>query len=813
MEQQQIHPSIKQPDTSQKQHWQRRLVTFVLLLALGATVGILIRQGVISASWLVSLPWLLLTILVLVTVWSTLWLLRAYGIIRSSWVSITLRLLQFTGVVVILGFCVWAIFTGISAVCSNSHGACWNNSTNQLNILFIVFLPTLVGVLVLVQTYLTYLTYRQTRQAEAAPPGDPSPLPPAAHASSSEDDDARKSPTGSRPLVPARRLVTLPPLTAPRLIEQREGIVKDVSAQLADHETNAVVLTGIGGAGKSTVAALVYRHEEKQRELKQSPFLADPLWLTISASVTMTELTSVLLELLDTPVPSIETLPPQQQALALFNALSATATPRLLVLDQFETLLNASTGQFMPERLGMGEWLEALNSRPARCRILFTSRFWPRGPHPSGRAYLQEKRLDRLSRDEGVALLRKQGVAESRATETELRMAVERCQGHPLSLALLASLLQRDTSLHLKVLLSDPFYAQMWKGEIAHGLLDYVYQQQLNGVQQRLLCAFSVYREAVPLQAAQALLTASSQEVLEAYEVLRTQHLLQEAGELLYRLHPIVVEYAWSHFDASSEQANQQALCVAHAGAAAYYVQAAQRCVPREKRRRVTDVQPIMEAIWHWCQAERWQEAYDLMNRERIFEDVNRWGGNTILLELCLQFFPLAQWHPERRDEALLYSRVAYLYNGLGQKQEALRYYQQALAIFQEVGDRGGEGTTLNNLGRVYDDLGQKQEALRYYQQALDIRKEVGDRGGEGVTLHNIGMLYFQEEQYDVALACFWLARLLCLDVQSPYVQDEEQMMAAILQKVGEQEFARLLAEIKTKAAEIIEQALQNDRK
>jgi tetratricopeptide (TPR) repeat protein len=63
------------------------------------------------------------------------------------------------------------------------------------------------------------------------------------------------------------------------------------------------------------------------------------------------------------------------------------------------------------------------------------------------------------------------------------------------------------------------------------------------------------------------------------------------------------------------------------------------------------------------------------------------------------------------------------------------------LAIRRAVGDRAGEGTTLNNLGRLADDLGRKEEAARYYEQALAIRREVGDRAGEGTTLNNLGSL------------------------------------------------------------------------
>ena len=78
----------------------------------------------------------------------------------------------------------------------------------------------------------------------------------------------------------------------------------------------------------------------------------------------------------------------------------------------------------------------------------------------------------------------------------------------------------------------------------------------------------------------------------------------------------------------------------------------------------------------------------------------------------------------------------------LGKQEEALKYYEQALAIRREVGNRSGEGTTLNNLGVVYDALGKKEEALKYYEQALASSREVGNRSGEGTTLNNLGKVY-----------------------------------------------------------------------
>jgi tetratricopeptide (TPR) repeat protein len=90
-----------------------------------------------------------------------------------------------------------------------------------------------------------------------------------------------------------------------------------------------------------------------------------------------------------------------------------------------------------------------------------------------------------------------------------------------------------------------------------------------------------------------------------------------------------------------------------------------------------------------------------------------------------------------------------------GQYQSALNYFQQALVIRREVGDRAGEGATLNNIGGVYDSRGQYDQAFQNFQQALVILREVGDRVGEGTTLNNVGSVYRARGQYDQAFQNF----------------------------------------------------------
>ncbi|HBB33176.1 MAG TPA: hypothetical protein DC064_15600, partial [Cyanobacteria bacterium UBA9273] len=111
----------------------------------------------------------------------------------------------------------------------------------------------------------------------------------------------------------------------------------------------------------------------------------------------------------------------------------------------------------------------------------------------------------------------------------------------------------------------------------------------------------------------------------------------------------------------------------------------------------------------------------------------------------------LAKWEAARQlyrvagdkgNEALALLFMGRINDDLGEKQQALDYYNQALPLFGAVGDRGGEAATLNNIGLVYDSLGEKQQALDYYNQALPLLRAVGDRGGEATTLNNIGYVY-----------------------------------------------------------------------
>src|SRR6266851_68888 len=544
------------------------------------------------------------TIVIVALLTTTAWILSILNVISATWAAIT------TAVLTVAGF----VFTLVSAFPSLLHSETPGQSK----------------------------TSSSSSQLQGAPDSSSSPDP-----------------------VVQRGIAGLPPPTNPRTIQPRAKEVQEIYAQLTQDDTTAVVLTGIGGAGKSTLAALVSQHVEKQRIDGKGPFMAEALWLRVDAAaeIGMTDLMGNLMEALGKAMPNMGSLTPANQAAALFNALNTTEKARLVILDQFETLLDSQTGHARVDRPGVGELIDAFNSQPCRCRVLLTSRLWPTGTREYPPTYMQEYAVKGLESAEGIELLRKQGVA---GMDDELRSAVSRCDGHALSLTLLASLLRSDRSLNLQALLTDPLYARLWTGgtgKIAQNLLDYIYTQQLNEVQRQLLLAFSIYREPVPLAAVQPLLMVKSrvaeEQLLAARDVLLAQHLLQAMGTLRYQLHAIVASYARDHFDERNREANQEALRTAHTKATQYYMQqAATDCLPRKERRKVSDVQLLIEAAWHYGQAGQWQQAYDLMEKEGLFADLRLWGGNAVLLELDRLLLPPEKWHAKPEQAGFLNNKL-----------------------------------------------------------------------------------------------------------------------------------------------------------
>jgi CHAT domain-containing protein/Tfp pilus assembly protein PilF len=117
-------------------------------------------------------------------------------------------------------------------------------------------------------------------------------------------------------------------------------------------------------------------------------------------------------------------------------------------------------------------------------------------------------------------------------------------------------------------------------------------------------------------------------------------------------------------------------------------------------------------------------------------------GDKQQALEFYNQSLPLRRQVGDKAGEAVTLTNIGLVYSDLGDSQTALDYYNQSLPLTRQVGDKAGEATTLNNIGGVYSDLGDSQTALDYYNQSLPLWRKVGDKAGEATTLTGIGGVY-----------------------------------------------------------------------
>jgi signal transduction histidine kinase len=89
---------------------------------------------------------------------------------------------------------------------------------------------------------------------------------------------------------------------------------------------------------------------------------------------------------------------------------------------------------------------------------------------------------------------------------------------------------------------------------------------------------------------------------------------------------------------------------------------------------------------------------------------------------------------------------------GLGNSNEALEFYQISLKIKKERGDLHGVSNILNNIGLIYQDWGLYDEAYTWHKQALDIAIDIKSYLGLAYSYSNLGKYYENKKEYEKSL-------------------------------------------------------------
>jgi tetratricopeptide (TPR) repeat protein len=94
---------------------------------------------------------------------------------------------------------------------------------------------------------------------------------------------------------------------------------------------------------------------------------------------------------------------------------------------------------------------------------------------------------------------------------------------------------------------------------------------------------------------------------------------------------------------------------------------------------------------------------------------------------------------------------MAQVYLTRGDLDQAMRLYQQSLALKEQVGDLKGKAATLHNMAQVYLTRGDLDQAMRLYQQSLALKEQVGDLQGKAATLSQMSNVHWGRGELDEA--------------------------------------------------------------
>jgi tetratricopeptide (TPR) repeat protein len=113
-------------------------------------------------------------------------------------------------------------------------------------------------------------------------------------------------------------------------------------------------------------------------------------------------------------------------------------------------------------------------------------------------------------------------------------------------------------------------------------------------------------------------------------------------------------------------------------------------------------------------------------------------------IDYSQQALTIARELGDRAGEGLALNNIGGVYDNLGQHQEALDHFQQALMIAQETGDRYREVINLRNIGFIYKEQGDSTQAIDWLQKSVETLESIQ---GE-ITVEELKASFAAEQSY-----------------------------------------------------------------
>jgi PAS domain S-box-containing protein len=107
------------------------------------------------------------------------------------------------------------------------------------------------------------------------------------------------------------------------------------------------------------------------------------------------------------------------------------------------------------------------------------------------------------------------------------------------------------------------------------------------------------------------------------------------------------------------------------------------------------------------------------------------------------------------KDLASLYNKLGLAYQGKGDYDLAVSFFEKAIALSEKISDKKNKSIYINNEGNAFYDNNDLASAFEQYQKSLIIKKEINYQEGLAITLHNIGNVYYKQKSSKNAIGYY----------------------------------------------------------
>lgn len=218
-----------------------------------------------------------------------------------------------------------------------------------------------------------------------------------------------------------------------------------------------------------------------------------------------------------------------------------------------------------------------------------------------------------------------------------------------------------------------------------------------------------------------------------------------------YALHTILADLAESLLEMNGE-----AEITRHAHMN-YYLKLAQQNAEQNWQTIETEMEQIQRGFCSAHSVGGCQKVFDyrwamrtFFTRRGLWDRYLEWTRTALCFAQAIRAFQI---------EATLINDIGFIYKNKSQYDKALKYYMLSRKLYNEIDDQNGLAVSLINIGGIYIDQGAWDEALQCLKRSMVITKKIGKLDLVATIFDNIGNVYLRKGDWDRALVYFTRGR------------------------------------------------------